>query len=177
MMTRYTGVTVDTNFNNISKLPRYAKFGKISEGSASSEQEAVSQQSSVTANEHAASSTPAYKPSRRVRTAPGGDHTDIFALEEDDALAQAPPREESQSQAAVPPAVQPAQPQEKPEEDTSGIPFSSSIKPSRRVREQPGGKDSISSLWGNDDDQPQEFKPTRRVRDAPGGRDNISALF
>ncbi|KAJ3519901.1 hypothetical protein NM688_g9235 [Phlebia brevispora] len=27
---RYTGTTVDTNFQNISKLPRYATFGKIS---------------------------------------------------------------------------------------------------------------------------------------------------
>ena len=34
----------------------------------------------------------AFVPSRRVRTVPGGPHTDIFARDdEDDALSQAPP--------------------------------------------------------------------------------------
>ena len=34
-----------------------------------------------------------FKPSRRVRTVPGGPHTDIFAQEDDgDALSHAPPK-------------------------------------------------------------------------------------
>lgn len=36
--------------------------------------------------------TDAFKPSRRVRTVPGGPHSDIFNLEDDDALSQAPPK-------------------------------------------------------------------------------------
>lgn len=33
-----------------------------------------------------------FKPSRRVRTVPGGSHTDIFAYDDDDALSHAPPK-------------------------------------------------------------------------------------
>ncbi|TFK26397.1 hypothetical protein FA15DRAFT_667489 [Coprinopsis marcescibilis] len=160
---KYTGTTVDTNFGNISKLPKYAKFGKLS-----AEIPIASAQQQPESN--AAAEQDAFKPSRRVRTAPGGDHTDIFAADDEGALAAAPPAPADRK--PPPPAPQPVY--EDPEHQ--GIAFTSSVKPSRRVREQPGGKDSLSNIFGGPGDEP-EFKPTRRVRDAPGGRDNISGLF
>ncbi|RXW24190.1 hypothetical protein EST38_g1647 [Candolleomyces aberdarensis] len=164
---KYTGTTVDTNFNNISKLPRYAKFGKLSaapEGGASTEG-ASSEQSSGAAE--------AFKPSRRVREQPGGTSHMSSLLqgggEADDALSQAPPK-------PVDPSAEQARADEKetttsaePEEEY-GINFSSGFKP---TREQPGGKDSLSSFWGTEESV-EEFKPTRRVREGPGGRDNIT---
>lgn len=50
------------------------------------------------------------------------------------------------------------------------------MKPTRRVRDNPGGKDSIGSLW--DEVKPGEFdfKPTRRVRQGPGGKDSVSEV-
>ena len=95
---------MDTNFNNISKLPRraevpasesiaitdrvppgYAKFGKLQP-----EPEKAAGESD------AEPSTNEFRPSRRVRDVPGGQHTDIFAQDdEDDALSTAPPKEGS----------------------------------------------------------------------------------
>jgi len=69
------------------------------------------------------------------------------------------------------------------------------LVPSRRVRDPPGGKDSLKNFWDAPDAE-EEFKPTRRyvkshthampipvaklmihflpsVRDQPGGQDNI----
>lgn len=47
-----------------------------------------------------------FKPSRRVRTVPGGPHSDIFGVDaEDDALSTAPPREKEPEAAVVPGAV------------------------------------------------------------------------
>ena len=45
----------------------------------------------------------------------------------------------------------------------------------RRVRETPGGKDTLNNFWGTEGEEP-EFKPTRRVREGPGGRDSISGV-
>jgi hypothetical protein len=44
-------------------------------------------------------------------------------------------------------------------EEPVGLP-ASNIVPSRRVRDPPGGKDSLKSLW--DAPTEEEFKPTRR---------------
>ncbi|KIK63868.1 hypothetical protein GYMLUDRAFT_162876, partial [Collybiopsis luxurians FD-317 M1] len=162
---KYTGTTVDTNFNNISKLPRYAKFGKLSTPTTPSEATP-----SVTPSASSTTDDEIYKPSRRVRQAPGGGHTDIFGGNDgDDALSQAPPKEtESVASPSVPH-------QEPTENEHTGINFTSQVKPSRRVRTVPGGASSISNLW-NSDEQQDEFKPTRRVREGPGGQDNIQGV-
>ncbi|KAH6918893.1 hypothetical protein BKA70DRAFT_1248566 [Coprinopsis sp. MPI-PUGE-AT-0042] len=174
---KYTGITVDTNFQNISKLPRYAKFGKISgdvdpsEGTESSSGQAITESVSTQSN-----ASDGFKPTRRVRHAPGGPTHDIFATDDDDALSQAPPRAGQQA-SPVQARQQPQAPQEPEEEEVYGLDFPSAPKPTRRVREQPGGKDHLSNFWDTDDTKDDSFKPTRRVRDAPGGRDNISGLF
>ncbi|KAG6850454.1 hypothetical protein H0H93_012875 [Arthromyces matolae] len=77
---KYTGTTVDTNFNNIAKLPRYAKFGKISaEDNASDAPEAPVSQAAATSS---GSRPPASSSIRDVLT----NQVD------DDALASAPPK-------------------------------------------------------------------------------------
>ncbi|THH03715.1 hypothetical protein EW145_g6060, partial [Phellinidium pouzarii] len=92
---KYTGTTVDTNFMNISKLPKYAKFGKISREEAAvvkdtmkAEPETIGSVQILTSEFNQASD---FRPSRRVRTTPGGPTSDIFGVESaDDASAQAP---------------------------------------------------------------------------------------
>ncbi|KAJ8699749.1 hypothetical protein PTI98_002840 [Pleurotus ostreatus] len=142
-------VTVDTGFSNIQKLPRYAKFGKLA----------------ATSDAEAASTSGAAKPSLSGN---------LFSQDDDDALANAPPKDSAEAQAQAAPTQDPAKLSS--QDDEAGIPFSSHIKPSRRVRTVPGGKDSISSLLGSSGDQ-DDFKPTRRVRQIPGGQDNINGIF
>ncbi|KAF9002032.1 ras guanine nucleotide exchange factor domain-containing protein [Cyathus striatus] len=166
---KYTGTTVDPNFTNIQKLPRYAKFGTLSTpAGASASESTAKEQAQVDV------STDAFKPSRRVRTVPGGPHSNIFGHEEDDdALSSAPRQEERFTQNSTPVATTDDDPAHSEEE--SGINFSSNVKPSRRVRTVPGGSSSMASLW-EPQETVEEFKPTRRVRQGPGGQDHISGL-
>ncbi|KAJ7109126.1 hypothetical protein C8R44DRAFT_801717 [Mycena epipterygia] len=162
---KYTGTTVDTNFANIQKLPRYVKFGKIGDTVAETPAAGNLQSESAGPSQSAASAD--FKPTRRVREPPGGRTSNIFGDEDVlDALSLAPPKVENnvpvaspELTAEVPTAVE----KEKESDVTSGT----DIKPSRRVREAPGGNSSIQSFWGSD--EPEEFKPTRRVRQPPGG--------
>ncbi|KAE9406480.1 hypothetical protein BT96DRAFT_915424 [Gymnopus androsaceus JB14] len=163
---KYTGTTVDTNFGNIQKLPRYAKFGKLS---ATSEREPESTPS-VAPSTSSTSVTNDFIPSRRVRQVPGGAHTDLFGGNEQDALSQAPPQETEEATASVP------QEEVQAEDEHTGINFTSHVIPSRRVRTVPGGASSLGNFWDSNDQQ-EEFKPTRRVRQIPGGQDNISGIF
>ncbi|KAG8759612.1 hypothetical protein FRC14_005477 [Serendipita sp. 396] len=154
---KYTGTSVDPNFNNISKLPRYATFGKM-EGDASPGDTGAS-------GGGAASGTSGdnFVPTRRVREAPGGKSNISFVDESEDALAAAPPKEGPKKSAVV-------------AEEAQGLPPPTGV-PTRRVRDPPGGKDSLKTLWGSAEDDEEEFRPTRRVRDQPGGKDNISNIF
>lgn len=175
---KYTGTTVDTNLNNIAKLPRYAKFGKISEPTGASSEASADADNSIEASTSTTSSG-GFRPTRRVREPPGGAHSNIFGGDEDegDALANAPPRPEIQRNEPARAQVPAAQPEE--EEEEQGLALPSAMKPTRRVRETPGGKDHLSNFWGGEEEtsQNQGFRPTRRVRDAPGGRDSISGIF
>ncbi|KAF8921537.1 hypothetical protein CPB85DRAFT_1271317 [Mucidula mucida] len=170
---KYTGTTVDTNFANIHKLPRYAKIGSFSPPLSDEDDAATSAVTSPVVDHD----SDAFKPTRRVRTAPGGPHTDIFGQDfqgEEDALSRAPPKHAVlAADTTIPddPKVE-----EEEEEEEQGIQFSSNVKPSRRVRTEPGGKSSIASLWDTDA-PPEEFKPTRRVREGPGGQDNLHNLW
>jgi len=131
---KYTGTTVDPGFGNIQKLPRYAKFGKLT----SNEGEPVAPVTSPTA------------------LSPTGNGRLLAEEFTDDALSTAPP----------PPTTESAQ---------SGPEVVDEFKPTRRVRTQPGGRDSISNLFGGESQD--RFVPTRKVRQRPGGEDNIEGLF
>ncbi|TFL06862.1 hypothetical protein BDV98DRAFT_556823 [Pterulicium gracile] len=152
---RYTGTTVDTNFANVQKLPRYAKFGKIS----------VSDEPEPEAPPKVVAS-----PSQKEQ-APQRRHTELFSVQDEGALASAPPPPE-ESFVTVPPTTSP---RVEMSEEESGIDFRSEHKPSRRVREQPGGASSVGSIFGST--EVEEFKPTRKVTQRPGGHDSISNFF
>ncbi|KAI0702332.1 hypothetical protein BC835DRAFT_1321590 [Cytidiella melzeri] len=149
---RYTGTTVDTNFSNVSKLPKFATFGKLGEGFASADVVAA-QSDEEAAAPTAHTRTPAasnpvepipvdgFRPTRRVRTAPGGETHDIFGhYVDDDALASAPPRQgEAVAQAPEPSAVENTG-------DSTSEPEKLAFRPTRRVRETPGGRDNMSDI-------------------------------
>ncbi|CAL1703714.1 unnamed protein product [Somion occarium] len=146
---KYTGTTVDTNYSNIQKLPRYAKFGKITGGEEVSGAQTASSSSEAPANQ---TSDNAFKPSRRVRTAPGGETHNIFgSYEDDDVLSTAPSRGAPAEQVTPPEESKTSEP-ERARTTTSRSPWEQSepekpvFKPSRRVREMPGGRDSIADL-------------------------------
>ncbi|KAF8634340.1 hypothetical protein AX15_000955 [Amanita polypyramis BW_CC] len=169
---RYTGTTVDTNFNNISKLPRYAKFGKLTSISETGDTQGSSK--SEIAPTVPGDSTN-FKPSCRVRTAPGGPTQDIFVHDEgEDALSTAPPKSTSYSQQ---PTVDGGEGSvvKAPVEEVADV-ISSNFKPSRRVRAHPGGQSSLSNFW--DTEEPADgYKPTRRVREGPGGQDHMNDVL
>ncbi|CDO69040.1 hypothetical protein BN946_scf184834.g47 [Trametes cinnabarina] len=154
---KYAGVTVDTNFANIQKLPLYAKFGTISGGEGAAEASAGPESAPGTSEPTVAGD---FKPTRRVRDPPGGATHRIFGdLQEDDVLASAPPKP---SVAAAPPPS--AETKENVAEEAEA----------RREAKKPTS--SVAGLW----DAPKTddgFKPTRRVREMPGGKDSISGLF
>ncbi|KAI0073402.1 hypothetical protein K474DRAFT_1666638 [Panus rudis PR-1116 ss-1] len=162
---KYTGTTVDTNYTNIQKLPRYAKFGKIT----GLDEAEPNQQLSATAVSSAASD---FKPTRRVRTAPGGETHDIFGTyaDDDDVLSQAPRATATSSQPSQ------SQPETKNEgEENKGTEADTS---SATIRRKPTGNTS-SSFWDPTPEEPVKpaFKPSRRVREMPGGRDSIADLL
>ncbi|KAI0654721.1 hypothetical protein C8Q70DRAFT_1024881 [Cubamyces menziesii] len=140
---KYAGVTVDPNFTNIQKLPRYAKFGKISSESPAGA-EAAPTADDAAAPASAASTSPAtvaddFKPTRRVRDPPGGVTHRLFGtdVDDDDALAMAPPK-----------------PTAAPESTDPAATDDSRLK-SRRTTS------SVAGLW--DAPEPDNgFKPTRR---------------
>ncbi|KAF8226187.1 hypothetical protein L208DRAFT_1425184 [Tricholoma matsutake] len=152
---KYTGTTVDPNFSNIGKLPRYVTFGKIS--NPANDLSTDGPQSSVVDHSSVLDVADEFKPTRRVRTVPGGPHSDIFGHEdEDDALSTAPPKA-GEPQVSIP-ATLPIT--VAPEEEESGIDFGPRFKPTRRVRANPGGNSNMENLWDNT--KPEEFIPTRR---------------
>ncbi|KAJ8468998.1 hypothetical protein ONZ51_g9282 [Trametes cubensis] len=158
---KYAGVTVDPNFTNIQKLPPalgYAKFGKISSDSPAGA-EAAPTGDDAAAPASAASTSPAtvaddFKPTRRVRDPPGGVTHRLFGtdVDDDDALAMAPPK-----------------PTAAPEPTDTAATDDSRLK-SRRTTS------SVAGLWDAPEPD-NGFKPTRRVREMPGGKDSISGLF
>ncbi|KAG8759250.1 hypothetical protein FRC12_009820 [Ceratobasidium sp. 428] len=156
---KHIGVTVDTNFSQLSKIPRFAEFGKISgEAPAAAPAEASATQAPpAAARAPADPSDPNWVPTRRVRTAPGGAQT--FSFGDDDEPAAPAAR------TAPPPAPAPAPPAAQVQAAQPQAPADSGY----RVVDNDGA--SWLLLFKN------LFKPTRRVRDNPGGRDSVSALF
>ncbi|KAI4520541.1 hypothetical protein EV121DRAFT_252553 [Schizophyllum commune] len=158
---KYTGTTVDTNFQNIQKLPKYASFGKIS-GPAPAAAESSPPE---VASPEAVGGSDEFKPTRRVRTVPGGASSDIFSHLDDGSAVDEPAPKPNRS------------PEPAPEPQDEGLHgFSSDFKPSRRVRSNPGGNSSIGSFFEAPDDA-QKALPSRRVRQNPGGQDNIGSLW
>ncbi|KAI0781297.1 hypothetical protein BD413DRAFT_504258 [Trametes elegans] len=161
---KYAGVTVDTNFSNIQKLPRYAKFGKITGGAVDAAETDPSASSDFVPAAQASAGAADFKPTRRVREPPGGAHHALFGGDagEDDALARAPPK----------PATTAASATTSPDPQNGDAEAEDDTRPkSRRTTS------SVASLWDAPEPANNGFKPTRRVREMPGGKDSISGLF
>ncbi|KZV80727.1 hypothetical protein EXIGLDRAFT_845322 [Exidia glandulosa HHB12029] len=144
---RYQGTTIDPNWGNVSKLPRYAQFGTIADADgtpatfAPAGEKKDPSRTTATGAESGAS-TSDYKPSRRVTSPPGGKETNSIFSEQEPVVAPPPraprklasmqetPRDEVEEE-VVAPAPQSDQP---------------AFKPTRRVREAPGGHDSLKDL-------------------------------
>ncbi|QRV85854.1 hypothetical protein RhiJN_13872 [Ceratobasidium sp. AG-Ba] len=160
-------VTVDTNSSQLSKLPRksqsrntfetrkltgilflqgYAEFGKVSgleTEPAPTEASAPAAQDSTRTSASPADS--GWIPTRRVRTAPGGAQTFSFGDDEPaGATASRATVPEPAPQAQAEPAPAAAKPEYRVVDNDGNI-----FKPTRRVRDNPGGKDSIASLFSD----------------------------
>ncbi|KIM28698.1 hypothetical protein M408DRAFT_131385 [Serendipita vermifera MAFF 305830] len=161
---KYTGTSVDPNYNNISKLPRYCKFAKVDGNFPKAGEETAAGENRSLASD--------FVPTRRVRDPPGGKTSISFTDDDpDDALAAAPTKS---NEAPVSSSTSgQANLTEEPAE-SQGLPQPTGV-PTRRVREPPGGKDSLKSFW--DPAPEEEFRPTRRVREQPGGQDNIGNFY
>ncbi|KAI6111520.1 hypothetical protein EV401DRAFT_2075450 [Pisolithus croceorrhizus] len=134
-------------FTNIQKLPRYAKFGKLT----AEEPESAGVEETT---------PPAVTEATANRRLLAEEFTD-------DALSMAPPR---------PSLGNAGDDGVKSVSTVDGITGIGDSKPSRRVRTHPGGSSSIADIFSNDDTWDQ-FVPTRKVRERPGGKDNIEGLF
>jgi len=182
---KYTGVTVDTNLSSIQKLPRYAHFGKLPGEHVSAATAAA--QGNTPASATTSQSVPseatavagAFKPSRRVRTAPGGPQTiSLFGEEDEDETHPTAKNGRTTSVEHEPTSQAPEETEQAPVPagyrviDNDGNDFI----PTRRVRTNPGGHDSLTNMF-TDDSAPEEFKPTRKVRERPGGVDNVEGLY
>ncbi|KAG8862000.1 hypothetical protein FRB96_002443 [Tulasnella sp. 330] len=162
----YAGIPVNPNLSNIAKLPKYASFGKMSDEVAC---QPVAQAAPVAQPTQAAASTSPdeFKPTRRVREAPGGFQTDIFGEYEET---------DPQPRSTAVTKEQAADPEPQAQAQQSAVdPSMDEFKPTRRVREAPGGRQT--DIFGGFGEEQEAFKPTRRVRAQPGGEDNINGIF
>jgi len=160
---KYTGTTVDTNWSNCSKLPRYATFCKLDGELESASGEGTKAQNAA---QEEFGSQGGFKPSRRVREAPGGISNILFGDGEEEETP-APSRKAAVQEG---PEGAPTEGQNEPATGDA-VPNPTGFRPTRRVREAPGGKGSLGkAFWGDEAEPVQEtFKPSRRVRETPGG--------
>ncbi|KAF9519883.1 hypothetical protein BS47DRAFT_1287865, partial [Hydnum rufescens UP504] len=169
---KYAGVTVDPNFSIIQKLPRVATSGKLDLCSlfyCATDTPRMPEPTPVAATAPVVQAPGGFKPSRRVRTVPGGVQT-INLFGEDDEASTFPLSKPSTVSHCEPPTSDSLEPDDGPSVDRSQDTTHTGFKPSRRVRERPGGTDSIAAMFADENDGPEIFKPSRRVRTQPGGQ-------
>ncbi|RSH93896.1 hypothetical protein EHS25_006548 [Saitozyma podzolica] len=177
--------TVNTNFTEISKLPKYASFGKFSQ--AATDAAVADLVEAEIADPTHESSIPSSKstvprPSRKVIDPPGGKQSmRIFGeeFEETDALSMAPPRDggegvdiEVERMERMKVHVDPVEEagkriEEVPEGDRASNP-PPGFRPSRKVMQGPGGASTMGqALFGGYEDETESDKQSAR---APAGR-------
>ncbi|KAK8869585.1 hypothetical protein IAR55_000152 [Kwoniella newhampshirensis] len=160
-------ITVNQNFSEIQKLPKYATFGKFSQ--AATDAAVADLVEAEIADPTTESSLPSSKstvprPSRKVRDPPGGkDNIRLYGeeYEEEDALSLAPPRDGG-----------------------SGVEVEVERLERLKVHVEPE-VDGGAKIIDNDDDEeksrvsnpPAGFKPSRKVRQVPGGASSVGAAL
>ncbi|ORY29954.1 hypothetical protein BCR39DRAFT_558780 [Naematelia encephala] len=181
-------LTVNTNFTEISKLPKYATFGRLSQAATDAAVadlvEAEIADPTTDSPVHPSKSTvPRF--SRKVVDAPGGkQNIRLFGeeYEETDALSLAPPRDGGDGvdveierlerlKVHVEPAVEGGakieEPKDEPAERVTNPP--PGFKPSRKVREGPGGPSTMGqTLFGGYEDETDADRSAATAR--TGGR-------
>ncbi|EJD53387.1 hypothetical protein AURDEDRAFT_111020 [Auricularia subglabra TFB-10046 SS5] len=177
---RYAGTTVDPNWGNVSKLPRYAQFGTLRNEDGSIVDFTAAAAPKETTSDFAPPGTSDFKPSRRVTSPPGGKESiSIFSEQAQEEYVPPPPRaprklaamqetplEEEVTEQVAGLSVQKQQQQQQPpaEEEQPAEPPKKAPEPD-------------TSIWGSSSDQPSSFRPTRRVREGPGGHDSLAGLI
>lgn len=173
---RYAGTTVDPNWGNVSKLPRYAQFGTLTNEDGSVVDFAAAAAPKETASSDFSSQGASdFKPSRRVTSPPGGKESiSIFSEQGQEEYVPPPPRaprklaamqETPWDEVTEQVAELKIQKQQPPEEEEQPAP------PPQKAPEPD------TSIWGSSSDQASSFRPTRRVREGPGGHDSLAGLI
>ncbi|WWC89785.1 uncharacterized protein L201_004711 [Kwoniella dendrophila CBS 6074] len=166
-----TGITVNQNFSEISKLPKYATFGRFSQAATDAAVadlvEAEIGDPTTESSGTAPNKTTVPRPSRKVRDPPGGKQSiSLFGeeYEEEDALSLAPPRDGG-----------------------SGVDIEIDRLERLKVHAEPvqDGGAHIEDETQDKSNQGQErvsnpahgFRPTRKVREGPGGASSMGAAL
>ncbi|WWD16153.1 hypothetical protein CI109_100578 [Kwoniella shandongensis] len=158
-------ITVNQNFSEIQKLPKYATFGRLSQ--AATDAAVADLVEAEIADPTTESSVPSSKstvprPSRKVREAPGGkDNIHLFGeeYEEEDALSLAPPRDGG-----------PGVDVEVERLERLKVHVERDAEGSAKIEEEPERPIKVNN-------PPAGFKPSRKVRDVPGGASSIGAAL
>ncbi|GHJ87006.1 hypothetical protein NliqN6_3408 [Naganishia liquefaciens] len=153
---KQVGVSVGTNYTEISKLPKYASFGKFSQAATNEAVKdlvdaEIADPSSATSNVHT---------TRKVTQPPGGPTSVTISgekYEEQDALSMAPPRGSETATGSG------QQDEGATLTHTEQAELASVTMGTDGIERPPGAVPG--------------FRPTRKVREAPGGKSDMSNLL
>ncbi|WWD01157.1 hypothetical protein V866_008096 [Kwoniella sp. B9012] len=184
------GVTVNQNFSEIQKLPKYATFGRFSKAATDAAVadlvEAEIGDPTTDSSSLPSNRTTVPRPSRKVRDPPGGKQSiQLFGeeYEEEDALSLAPPRDggdgvdvEVERLEKLRVHAEPVrdggahieEEQQDPKTDRVSNP-AHGFRPTRKVREGPGGASSMgAALFGGYEDETEADRASSRA--SQGGK-------
>ncbi|WWC69232.1 uncharacterized protein I206_103169 [Kwoniella pini CBS 10737] len=184
------GVTVNQNFSEIQKLPKYATFGTFSQAATDAavadlvEAEIGDPTTDSSSLPHNRTTVP--RPSRKVRDPPGGKQSiQLFGeeYEEEDALSLAPPRDGGNGVDVEVERLERMRVHAEPvvdngahiEDDNNKSERVSNpahdFRPTRKVREGPGGASSMgAALFGGYEDETEADRATSRAQASQGGK-------
>ncbi|KAJ9111332.1 hypothetical protein QFC20_002623 [Naganishia adeliensis] len=157
---KQAGVSVGTNYTEIAKLPKYATFGKFSQAATN---EAVKD---LVDAEIADPTTTAPHTTRKVTQPPNGPSNITISggeLVEEDALSMAPPKGSSGASGA--------EGKEEAGDGGEGVTYTHTER--AEVRSVSVDLDNDERPAGS----VPGFRPTRKVREAPGGKSNMGNLL
>jgi hypothetical protein len=180
-------MTVNTNFTEIQKLPKYASFGRMSQAATD---EAVADLIEAEINDHedpkpSSSNAAATRPSRKVVDPPGGKQSyKLYGeeYEEADALSLAPPKDGGPGVDVDIDRMEHLKLHVEPEAD--GGAHIDDIPDDNKIEAGPGETpiesataEARASDAGRTSNPPPNFRPTRKVREGPGGKSQMGAAM
>ncbi|WVQ69844.1 uncharacterized protein L199_008065 [Kwoniella botswanensis] len=160
------GVTVNQNFSEIQKLPKYATFGRFSKAATDAAVadlvEAEIGDPTTEASSLPSNRTTVPRPSRKVRDPPGGKQSiQLFGeeYEEEDALSLAPPRDGGDGVDVEVERLEKLRVHAEPVRDGGA-----------HIEEEENRTERVSN-------PAHGFRPTRKVREGPGGASSMGAAL